>query len=264
MGTVLDPSTNPSRRQAQTRPSLFKKGLLYGDKGTGLSSGAGRAYIETQNRPAKTAKRLIEEYRNKKKAIKSRLKDFSYFLKAGEEDVFQELCFCILTPQTKAVNCDKAVSLLREKGLLFRGNKRDISKVLRGLVRFHNNKASYIVLARKIFRDGKVLSIKGRLRPDSISGTRDWFVKNIKGIGYKEASHFLRNIGLGEDIAIIDRHILKNLKRLKVLKVVPNSIDRKQYIEIEEKMRRFSEEIGIPMEELDLLFWSSETGFIFK
>jgi N-glycosylase/DNA lyase len=94
---------------------------------------------------------------------------------------------------------------------------------------------------------------------------RDWLVENIKGYGYKEASHFLRNIGLGRDIAILDRHILKNLKRYGVISKIPDSVgSRKVYLDIEERMRRFSKRSGIPMDALDLVFWSMQTGFIFK
>ncbi|MEM3584736.1 MAG: hypothetical protein QW193_05630, partial [Nitrososphaerales archaeon] len=80
----------------------------------------------------------------------------------------------------------------------------------------------------------------------------------------KEASHFLRNIGLGKDFAILDRHILKNLKEFNVIKDIPKSISKKVYLDIENKMREFSKQINIPMDELDLLFWSKETSFIFK
>jgi N-glycosylase/DNA lyase len=99
----------------------------------------------------------------------------------------------------------------------------------------------------------------------SVINMREWLVSNIKGYGYKEASHFLRNIGLGRDIAILDRHILKNLKKFSVINKIPDSVGpRKIYLEIEEKMRRFSRDIGIPLDALDLLFWSLQTGFIFK
>ena len=64
-------------------------------------------------------------------------------------------------------------------------------------------------------------------------------------MGYKEASHFLRNIGLGYDIAILDRHILKNLKLFNVIDEIPSSISKKKYFEIEEKMRNFSKKIKL-------------------
>jgi len=111
---------------------------------------------------------------------------------------------------------------------------------------------------------GDRLDLKQRLDFKDPIATREWLVANIKGMGYKEASHFLRNIGLGKGLAILDVHILKNLKRYGVLKKMPASLTKKTYLEIEEKMRRFSKKIGIPLEELDLLLWASETGFIFK
>jgi N-glycosylase/DNA lyase len=86
----------------------------------------------------------------------------------------------------------------------------------------------------------------------------------VLGLGYKEASHFLRNIGLGEDLAILDRHILKNLMLLGVIREVPTSLSRKTYLEIERKMTAFSKEAGIPMSKLDLLLWYKEAGEVFK
>ena len=99
---------------------------------------------------------------------------------------------------------------------------------------------------------------------DGVIITRDWIVKHIKGIGYKEAGHFLRNIGFGEEVAILDRHILKNLKRFEVIEEIPPSITPKIYHEIEEKMVAFSAKINIPMDHLDFLFWYNEAGEVFK
>jgi len=93
---------------------------------------------------------------------------------------------------------------------------------------------------------------------------REFLVRNIKGMGYKEASHFLRNIGLGENLAILDRHILKNLISLGVIDSIPKTLTRKKYLKIEKKMREFAKDIGIPMAHLDLVLWFKEAGLIFK
>ena len=74
----------------------------------------------------------------------------------------------------------------------------------------------------------------------------------------------MRNIGFGDDIAILDRHILKHLVRNGVIPEVPKSLTEKKYLEIESKMKHFSKEVGIPMAHLDLLWWSEEAGEIFK
>lgn len=180
-----------------------------------------------------------------------------------DSDIFVELAFCIFTPQSKTLSCDTAVKNLKSKGLLFDTAAQKISRNISG-VRFHNNKAAYLVEARNILANSKGIDIKSRIDKKDIFSTREWFVKNIKGIGYKEASHFLRNIGLGSDIAILDVHILRNLVKYKVIKELPKTINKEVYIDIESKMRIFSEKIDIPMDELDLLFWAKQTGYIFK
>lgn len=187
---------------------------------------------------------LQKEYDKRKKEIKQRLKDFSY---VKGDDIFYELCFCLLTPQSNAKKCDKAVGLLRKKDFLNR-NVNPL-KYLHKNTRFHNNKSKYLIEMKKRFKD--------------IQFKRDFLVKNVKGLGLKEASHFLRNIGY-RDLAILDRHILKNLVKLKVIKEVPKSLTPKTYLDIEKKFLDFSKKVKIPMDELDLLFWSMETGEVFK
>ncbi len=210
-------------------------------------------------------KKLISEYSKRKYEIKSRLKEFRAFRKGEDESIFEELCFCLLTANANALRCHEAIEELKKKDLLLEGSAHDIRPKLRGRVRFHNKKASFIIGARRAFKNGDRLEIKKMIDSRDAFRTREWLVKNIKGLGYKEASHFLRNIGLGHDIAILDRHILKNLKRYGVINVIPKTLgSRKTYLEIEGRLLEFSKRIGIPPDELDLLFWSLETGFVFK
>jgi len=206
---------------------------------------------------------LLSEYGKRKKAIRERLLDFSGVWSQPDKRIFSELCFCICTPQSKAVYCDKAVSSLERSGKLFTGGEKEIRAGLKA-VRFPNNKSRYIVEARKFFSEGGQVRIKDKIDAGDIFGTRDWIVKNVKGLGYKEASHFLRNIGFGKDLAILDVHILKNMKRYGVIKEIPECISKKCYFSLEEKIGGFSRRLRIPMAELDLLLWSMETGVIFK
>jgi len=208
---------------------------------------------------------LKKSYKARKKQIRQRLLEFQAVWSEPEERIFSELAFCFCTPQSKAKSCWDAVSCLQDSGLLYRGSQDDIRRTLHRKVRFHNNKSSYILHARNLFMESGRLSIKKRLLE---KGTpyemREWLVSKMKGMGYKEASHFLRNIGLGKDIAILDRHILKNLKKHGVIGKVPKTLTPKKYKEIESQMAEFSRKVGIPMEEMDLLFWSQETGEVFK
>jgi N-glycosylase/DNA lyase len=206
---------------------------------------------------------IIAQYDKKKKNIKERLREFRLVGTQSDRRIFSELCFCICTPQSKAVYCDKAISSLEKAGTLFKGGINQIRTGLKA-VRFPNNKSRYIMEARKLFSVNGDIKIKKSIDSKDIFETRKWFVKNVKGLGFKEASHFLRNIGLGDNFAILDVHILKNMVRYGVIAARPKSITTAQYLSLEDELRRFSEKISIPLNELDLLFWSSETGEIFK
>ena len=213
----------------------------------------------------KPTRDLISSYRKIKPKIKERISEFRHLHKASDEKIFSEMCYCILTANANALRCDEAIGELEKKGLLLKGKPGHIRPIIKGKARFHNKKAEYIVEARRLFERNGVIDIKTRLNLKDIFSVREWLVENVKGFGYKEASHFLRNIGLGKNIAILDRHILNNLERYDVIKRIPSSLgSRRVYFEIEEKMRGFSKKTGIPLEDMDLLFWSIQTGFIFK
>jgi N-glycosylase/DNA lyase len=207
---------------------------------------------------------LLNSYFYKKHLISERLEEFREVLSSSDERIFAELSFCICTPQSKAFACWKAISNLANSLLLYHGSSEEIKPFLKG-IRFPNVKAKYIVDARNYFTVEGCFDIKDRLNSFiETKKLREYLVKNVKGIGMKEASHFLRNIGLGEDLAILDRHIIRNLVEFSVIQTIPKSLTNMKYLEIELLMKDFSEKISIPMDELDLLFWSDKTGFIFK
>ena len=209
-------------------------------------------------------KEIKEIFYAKQKEINSRLDDFKQVWVRDDNEIFSELVFCLLTPQSKAKTCWGAVMNLKKKGLLLNGDANQIVSELGG-VRFRNKKAIYIVEARDFFTANNRISIKTKIKGfNKNKDAREWLVKNVRGMGYKEASHFLRNIGFGEDFAILDRHILKNLKALEVIEEIPGSISRKKYLEIEKRMIKFSKDVNIPMSYLDLVLWYKETGEIFK
>ena len=208
---------------------------------------------------------LISDYRKMKTRIQERLLEFERIWNDSDERIFEEMAFCICTPQSSAISCFSAVDALARSRVLFKGNETAIGEILRSKVRFHNTKAKYIVAARKTFSDGSgILRIKDTLRHQDARVLREWLVKNIKGLGYKEAGHFLRNVGMGYEIAILDRHILRKMVGYNIIKSIPKTLSKKHYLALEEKLMAFSRQIAIPMAELDLLFWSQGTGEIFK
>jgi N-glycosylase/DNA lyase len=200
---------------------------------------------------------LRAEFDTRRDAIRTRLREFKA---VPPEDYFYELVYCLLTPQSSAVNAGKAVSVLRHFDLLH--NELDIAPLLHQddfYIRFHHTKAKRLTEAKRKFPVIRSHLLNGA----SSIQLRDWLVRNVKGLGWKEASHFLRNIG-HHNLAILDRHILRNLRRHRVLTAPPRTLTPKRYLEIERGFTRFADAVGITLDELDLLFWSRETGEILK
>lgn len=200
---------------------------------------------------------LQSEFLLRRDAIRQRLREFA---SVNPTEYFYELAYCLLTPQSSAVNAARTVEKLKAAGFLAR--MIEPAALLRqkdSYVRFHNTKGEHLKEAKQKFPE-----IAAKLRNDQ-SGRelREWLVKNVKGLGWKEASHFLRNIGY-RDLAILDRHILRNLKRHNVIRSLPTTLTASRYLGIEQKFLAFAQSVNIAMDELDLLFWSRETGEILK
>ena len=209
---------------------------------------------------------IEKKYNEIKGDIEKRLEEYREIWRNGSnEDIHAELSFCILTPQSKARNAWKAITNMREDGVLFTGTAEELSEYL-NIVRFKNNKAKYLVELRNQMTDenGKIITKDFFMKMETVQEKREWIINNIKGMAWKEAGHFLRNVGFGDEIAILDRHILKNLVRLQVIDEIPKTLTKKIYLEIEDKMKIYCKETNIPMASFVLLLWYLEAGEIFK
>lgn len=189
--------------------------------------------------------KLLEQIKNLKKSkvkktIDSRIKEFK-----ENKKIFEELCFCILTA---GFNAERSIRMQKEinKGFLTLPQKELAGKLKELGHRFPNARAGYIAEARKC----------------KIIKDRQWLVKNIKGIGYKEASHFLRNIGY-QNFAIIDFHIIDLLVKYNIIQK-PKTLTKKKYIEIENILKTIAEKTNLTLAELDLYLWYMETGKVLK
>ena len=208
---------------------------------------------------------LHKELEAKRSSIEARLADFRAVGQGTDEQIFEELCFALLAIQSSARSSDAAVRALAHAGLLWSGDPRRIADFLQHRTRFHNHKAAYLVRARERFfpESGPVLKATLDAFRDPTEA-RTFLVAEVDGLGLKEASHFLRNIGRGEDLAILDRHILRNLVRHRVIARLPRTLTPKRYLVIEARLRRFAATVGVSVGVLDLLWWSRQTGEIFK
>lgn len=186
-----------------------------------------------------------------KKIINTRVREFE-----KNQNIFNELCFCLLTAN---YNAEKAITIQDKiRNGFSRFSRTELAEKLRRLgYRYPNKRAEYIVEARN--RKKQLLQNLKRL--DAIQ-LREWLVKNIKGLGYKEASHFLRNIGY-KSLAIIDFHIIDILVRHKIIQE-PKTLTKNRYLEIENTLRKISGKLKLPLSELDLYLWYSETGKVLK
>ena len=92
---------------------------------------------------------------------------------------------------------------------------------------------------------------------------REGLVENIKGLSYKESSHFLRNIGFFK-FAILDKHILRTLKENKLIPKIPNQMNKNNYLLFEKILSRLSIRLKLSQGELDLYLWYLKTGKILK
>jgi len=191
--------------------------------------------------------------------IRQRLADFSKLREADEKRLFYELCFCIMAVQTSGIKSWEVAKRLKEENFLDNGTSPE--RFLReGYIRFHNNKSNYLLEARKNF-----INVVEKLRTEEDpKQMREWLVENVKGFGMKEASHFLRNIGRTQELAILDRHILRNMERHGFIEEIPKSLTKKKYLEIEQNFQKMAKTLNMKPAELDLLLWAKEVGVVFK
>lgn len=191
-----------------------------------------------------------------KKQVDEKIREFKKNSKnLSDKDRFLELCFCLLVANCSLDRTKKNWD--ENKGLFLKANQKQLSSRLRKLgQRFHNNKASYIIEARK-----HASQLNKYLKTKEKFGLRNFLAENIKGLGMKESSHFLRNQGF-KNFAILDRHVLKTLRENKFIKEIPRSLTKKKYLEIESKLDNLAESLNTTQAHLDLYLFYLDSGRI--
>jgi len=157
-------------------------------------------------------------------------------------EIFYDLCFCICAPQATHRNNLEMVQELVDLGYYDNDVSLEQLEAICKKVRF-KKKASYLQKAKEQFPE-----ILEKLNSDeSESSKREWLVKNVSGLGYKTASHLLRNLG-ASSLAIIDVHILKFLG-----KKTPSN--KKAYLNLEKKFKEIASQYQLSPSELDSFIW---------
>ncbi len=192
------------------------------------------------------------------KRIARRIREFKDLGREGNEEWFSELCFCILTANSTARLGMKIQRELGSEGFLTLPLEELRHRLKAAGHRFPNTRARFIVEARRF------LGIKNIIEGFTYARqAREWLAENVRGVGYKESSHFLRNVGF-DDVAILDRHVLSVLHEHGSIDGVPRSLTRGRYLEIERKLEELARKLGLTLGELDLYLWYLKTGKVLK
>jgi N-glycosylase/DNA lyase len=212
-----------------------------------------------------TIERIRETHATRAADIRRRLAEFEDVRRqASDERLWEELVFCIFTAGASARMGLRSVEAVR--ALLAEGAHAELAGTLNGVHRYPNSRSGYIVVTRDYLREECGMRLRERLESFADPHERrDWLARErrIKGLGYKEASHYLRNIGF-RGYAILDKHILRSLAELGVLESPAPPTTRTRYLVIEEALRGFAAHLAIDFDELDLTLWSMKTGEILK
>ncbi|HWP91706.1 MAG TPA: N-glycosylase/DNA lyase [Thermodesulfobacteriota bacterium] len=209
-------------------------------------------------------RKLWSSYEEKQGMIETRLGEFSGILEKGDDlKIFEELVFCIFTAGASAKMGLRSVEAVRD--ILAHANRKQLSRRLLHVHRFPNSRSRYVVQTREYLKREFDFKLKDLILSfDDPLARRDFFAsKDIMGLGYKESSHFLRNIGL-RGYAILDKHILRSLHEFGVIDNPKPPTTRNKYLDVEIKFKRFAAKLGIDFDEIDLLLWSEKTGEILK
>lgn len=163
----------------------------------------------------------------------------------SNEEIFYDLCFCLLVTNSSFKAVRPVITKLWELDFYHRYIERDVLEPILRPARYYRMKTTYLILARRDFS-----SILNIIKSDmSNQKKRDWLCSNVKGLGMKASSHFLRNLG-AVDLAIVDTHIVKFLH-------VDMPSSRKQYLNIEERFLKAAETFGVKPVVLDAVVWKS-------
>lgn len=200
----------------------------------------------------------------------------SWWVSATEPELTYELVSCILGSQVRYEIALAAAEKIRDAGLLEKPIERYLAPVYekaiynilrqplhsRGLgptgrrYRFARMRANHISrTVWAIYSDGG--SLKGRLDGyTSAKEARRSIVEIGVGIGPKQASLFLRNIGFTQELAIIDTHLLRFMSLFGLLEKATKPISSLQRYETHENdLLNYSKSTGYPLGCLDQAIW---------
>ncbi|MBN1682404.1 N-glycosylase/DNA lyase [Candidatus Bathyarchaeota archaeon] len=193
------------------------------------------------------------------KKVEAKILEFKTIQNEDSEKWFEELVFCLLTANYSAKGALSCLAALENNNILQEGNVEEVKICLTHKHRYPTKRAEYIIKAR----EQKPYLKKIITSQISIHAAREWLVENILGIGMKEASHFLRNVGY-LDLAIIDKHIISHMIEQGIINERPKTITKKKYLEYEALLNQAALILEMPLGKMDLYLWANKSGEVIK
>jgi N-glycosylase/DNA lyase len=183
-------------------------------------------------------------------------------------DVWGSLLFCILSSQVRAATATSAVQVILAEVPFFEENLSSVDVYNKlGLIlrrsdvrhRFPETRSKQIASSWFAFAQIKD-EFYGYL--DSFSAEKDARVAvadRFSGLGFKQASMFLRDIGYSARLCVIDTHILWYCERMS--SPLRGALTTRRYLEIEEYLLETADTFRIAPNIFDSAVWAAVKTF---
>lgn len=197
----------------------------------------------------------------------------------NENKLLHELVLCILSSQEKYEVALAIMKVFKKNNILripldnieFKKNKNQIRHTLNNPVNFLFNNKDYFRRLRFFHKKGNYiidtleniylnnLTINKILKQNNCSfETRKNIIKYSHGLGPKQASMFLRNIGFYSEFAVLDKHVIDYMRIMGLTCIKENSFSSlTSYEKIENIFIKYAESINVNLLHLDLAIWTT-------
>ncbi len=203
-------------------------------------------------------------------------KEHANWRRLDEHDLWREFCLCVLSSRTRFELASEAVDRLERSGVLARMRAKptnvhhaEVEAVLRprkdgkvgarGIPFWRSRSAQLLGSAAALYA-GRRKGLKSiLLRIGDPERVRSEFVSTLPGMGMKQASHFLQNIGFSRDLAIIDTHLLSFIiEDLMLIRFESHGVSERMYMDLERRVQRMAAANGFSLRQLDRAIWRSK------
>ncbi|MEG3639254.1 8-oxoguanine DNA glycosylase [Magnetococcus sp. PR-3] len=190
-----------------------------------------------------------------------------------EQQLWWDLSSCVLSSQVPYTLATAAADRIGDSGILSTYSNKDteqvrcvLSELLHSPLKVGNKTRKYRFpdLRAKQLADAWTViqeeggSLKRIIDTKSADpwALRKWLVSRIPGLGPKQASMFLRNVGASYDLAVLDRHVLNYMSAIGLANKALHSIGSlSAYRKQEHVLEKHAEEFGYPVGMVDWAIW---------